>query len=183
MAAAAAAEGARRSAAARQASEAVVAEAVKWASAAEVAADVVSPSTVAAAAAALAPDAVNEAATLGSSALQSSQQQQQQLDLPPAAALPATVVPLLTLEWTALESVYTAGMCRSFAGMRAVRRAVLSHVAESLASFAALLRRPADAKDALLSQFITRFNAVEPDMRRSKETMVRFVAQTLLQFI
>lgn len=158
---------------------------MKWASAAEVAADVVSPSTVAAAAAALAADAVNEAATLGSSALQSSQQQQQQqqLDLPPAAALPATVVPLLTLEWTALESVYTAGMCRSFAGMRAVRRAVLSHVADSLASFAALLRRPADAKDALLSQFITRFNAVEPDMRRSKETTVRFVAQTLLQFI
>jgi hypothetical protein len=80
-------------------------------------------------------------------------------------------VPLLHDEWLLLQQVYTEGMGRGFAGLREARGLALSHVAGNCSWFAQSLKR-ADGKQTLLQGFVERFNAVELDMRKAKETQV-----------
>jgi hypothetical protein len=168
-AASAAIEAAKKAEAAKQLSEAYVAEAEKWFAATDVQADAAVPSAQQLAAASPTEDDNAAATASGNAALDSSSSSSRALVSP--AALPAAAVPLLHDEWLLVEQVYTEGMGRGFAGLREARGLALSHVAGNCSWFAQFLKR-ADGKQALLQGFVERFNAVELDMRRAKETQV-----------
>jgi len=97
-----------------------------------------------------------------------------ELSLRPAGCLPAALVPSLHEEWAVLERSYVEGMGRGFAGLREAHAFAVNQVAANRSWFGALLQQP-DNRQALLQDFILRFNAVELDMRRADETKVRGV--------
>lgn len=175
-AATAAIEAAKKAEAAKQLSEAYVAEAEKWFAATDVQADAAVPSAQQLAAAANAPssateDAESSAPAAGAAAGNTGGSASSSRALASPAALPAAAVPLLHDEWLLLEQVYTEGMGRGFAGLRSARGLALSHVAGNCSWFAQFLKR-ADGKQAMLQSFVEWFNAVELDMRKAKETQV-----------
>jgi hypothetical protein len=173
-AASAAIEAAKKAEAAKQLAEAYVAEAEKWFAATDVQADAAVPSAQQLAAAFATEDAdvtAAAAAAVASSAASGGSSSSSSRILVSPAALPAAAVPLLHDEWLLLEQVYTEGMGRGFAGLREARGLALSHVAGNCSWFAQFLKR-ADSKQALLQGFVERFNAVELDMRKAKETQV-----------
>eukprot|EP00775_Hariotina_reticulata_P002553 gene2553-2855_t len=175
-AAAAAAEAAKKAEACRQLSQGFVAEAEKWFAALDIPMDAAVPSTqqltaVLAATAdfkgeAIVVEAVGNATTASQAAAGGSAKVR---PLPAAATLPAAVIPLLRQQWQLLESAFVEGMSRGLAGVRQARSLAVDHVASSCSFFRAFLHR-ADAKQAVLQSFVERFNAVELDMRKAKET-------------
>jgi hypothetical protein len=180
-AASAAIDAAKKAEAAKQLSEAYVAEAEKWFAATDVQAGAAVPSAQQLAATANASSTAEEdadaagiaaGAAASSAATGSGASSSSSRALVSPAALPAAAVPLLHDEWLLLEQVYTEGMGRGFAGLRAARGLALSHVAGNCSWFAQFLKR-ADGKQAMLQAFVERFNAVELDMRKAKETQVR----------
>lgn len=91
--------------------------------------------------------------------------------LRPAGVLPAPLAQSLHEEWSVLERSHVEGMGRGFAGLREAHSLAVNQVAANRAWFSALLQQP-DNRQALLQEFITRFNAVELDMRKADETKV-----------
>lgn len=167
-------EAARKAEASRQLAQAYVAEAEKWFAAADVPADAaLAPAEQLAAGTVLAAvDAQSEAPPASSTAAGSTTPPPGAAKaLPPAAALPAAAVAPLYAEWQLMEAAYVQGMCRGLGGVRQARQLLLGHVASSCSWFAEFLKRP-DGKQALLDAFVERFNAVEPDMRKARETQV-----------
>lgn len=168
-------EAAKKAAAAKQLSEAYVAEAEKWFTAADVQPDaVIMPAQQLAAPveAAAADDTSARALAAPGSAAGTAAAGGSSRSLVGPAALPAAAVPLLHEEWQLLEQAYVEGMGRGFAGLREARSIALNHVAGNCSWFSSFLQRT-DGKQALLQSFIERFNAVEVDMRKAKETQVR----------
>lgn len=94
-----------------------------------------------------------------------------ELSLPPPGQLPAPLAQSLHEEWAVLESAYAEGMGRGFAGLREAHSLALSQVAANRSWFSALLQQP-DNRQALLQEFVVRFNAVELDMRQADDTKV-----------
>jgi hypothetical protein len=62
-------------------------------------------------------------------------------------------------------------MGKGFAGLRGAHSLAVNQVAANRRWFSALLQQP-DDRQALLQEFVTRFNAVELDMRKADETQV-----------
>jgi hypothetical protein len=85
--------------------------------------------------------------------------------------LPAPLALALHEEWSVLERTYVDGMGRGFAGLREAHCLAVNQVAANRSWFRALLQQP-DNKQALLQEFVLRFNAVELDMRKADETKV-----------
>jgi hypothetical protein len=92
--------------------------------------------------------------------------------------LPAHLPPPLALTahslWRQLEAGYLEGLSLSFAGARAARRLAATQLSDACRGFKAFLARP-DDKQLLVTAFVERFNAVEPDVRATKEAQVRNV--------
>jgi len=179
VAATAAAEAAKKAEASSQLSQAFVAEADKWFTALDIPIDAAVPSAqqLAAMLAATADEkreATNSDA-LGNASLTASLTaaggSAKDRPLPAAATLPAAVIPLLRHQWQLLDSAYVEGMSRGLAGVRQARGLAVDHVASSCSFFRSFLQR-SDAKQAVLQSFVERFNAVELDMRKAKETQV-----------
>lgn len=173
-AASAAADAAKKAEAAKRLSEAYVAEAEKWIAAADVPADAAVPSVQQLSAATGDVGDSSDAASAagpGGSQLSSSTSTTSKALLGPAG-LPAALVPVLHDEWQLLERTYVDGMSRGFSGLRGARNLALNHVAKNCSWFSSFLKRP-DNKQQTLRSFVDRFNAVEPDMRKAKETQVR----------
>lgn len=91
--------------------------------------------------------------------------------LRPAAGLPAPLAQSLHEEWSVLERTYVDGMGRGFAGLREAHSLAVNQVAANRSWFHALLQQP-DNRQALLQEFVLRFNTVELDMRKADETKV-----------
>lgn len=94
-----------------------------------------------------------------------------ELGMKPAGGLPAPLAHALHEEWCALEGAYVEGMGKGFAGLRGAHSLAVNQVAANRRWFSALLQQP-DDRQALLQEFVTRFNAVELDMRKADETKV-----------
>lgn len=71
-----------------------------------------------------------------------------------------------------LERTYVEGMGRGFAGLREAHSLAVNQVAANRSWFSALLQQP-DNRQALLQDFVARFNSVELDMRKTDEAKVR----------
>lgn len=71
-----------------------------------------------------------------------------------------------------LERAYVDGMGRGFAGLREAHSLAVNQVAANRSWFTALLQQP-DNRQALLSEFVARFNSVELDTRKADATKVR----------
>lgn len=186
-AASAAADAAKKAEAAKHLSETYVAEAEKWFSATDVPADAAiasaqqltaEPASAAGAQAGSSGAPVNASAAASAAAAGSTGTAKMPAALPSPGQLPAALVPAINKEWQALEHVYVQGMSRGFSGLRKARHLALNHVAKSCSWFQAFLKR-GDSKQQILQSFIERFNAVELDMRRAKETQVSEYVQCL----
>lgn len=92
--------------------------------------------------------------------------------LRPAGSLPAPLAASLHEEWSVLERTYVEGMGRGFAGLREAHSLAVNQVAANRSWFSALLQQP-DNRQALLQDFVARFNSVELDMRKTDEAKVR----------
>jgi hypothetical protein len=88
--------------------------------------------------------------------------------LPPARALPRALVGPTHALWRQLESGYLEGLGIAFAAVRRARRLALTQLAGACRGFRAFLARP-DGRQALVAAFVERFNAVEPDVRATRE--------------
>ncbi|KAG2499886.1 hypothetical protein HYH03_002175 [Edaphochlamys debaryana] len=88
-----------------------------------------------------------------------------ELTVPP---VPRQLAASLHHEWRTLETGYLEGLALAFAGLAEQHAAAQSHFAALRSSFKELLQRP-DEKAALVARFLAAFNAVEPDLRGSKE--------------
>lgn len=91
--------------------------------------------------------------------------------LQPAEQLPAQLAICLHEQWSALEREYVGGMGRGFAGVREAYNLAVSQVSANRSWLAAVLQQP-DNRQALLKDFLNRFNAVELDMRNLDDTKV-----------
>jgi hypothetical protein len=185
--------------AAKQLAEAYVAEAEKWMAAHEVPADaqVPSPATLAAASFLLEHPLPPSSSSASGSALAASGRQDAGGDntrnsssgssMQPVSSSngsskavlqlrgnPEVVTQLAALlhqNWQGVEEVYLQGLGRAFAGLREVRALGLSHVAGCCSQFRAFLRR-GHSKQAVLASFLERFNAMDVDLRKTKEGQV-----------
>jgi hypothetical protein len=92
--------------------------------------------------------------------------------LRPPGSLPAPLAASLHEEWSVLERTYVEGMGRGFAGLREAHSLAVNQVAANRSWFSALLQQP-DNRQVLLQDFVSRFNSVELDMRKTDEAKVR----------
>ncbi|GFR40940.1 hypothetical protein Agub_g1600 [Astrephomene gubernaculifera] len=88
---------------------------------------------------------------------------------PQPPSLPRELAATLLTEWQTLESGYLEGLSLGFASLADQHAAAQRHFEALRQSFRELLQRP-DEKPALVARFLTAFNAVEADMRGSKES-------------
>ncbi|KXZ56759.1 hypothetical protein GPECTOR_1g684 [Gonium pectorale] len=87
---------------------------------------------------------------------------------PTAPLLPRELAAGLYAEWQTLEKGYLEGLAFGFASLAEQHAAAQRHFETLRERFRELLQRP-DEKPALVAKFLTAFNAVEPDLRGSKE--------------
>jgi len=177
-----AAEASKKAEAAKSASEALATDAAKWmaggelppapqSTAATAPPTAESSRTVIAGASGSDAAQSSSAATAGSQPIAPSATTSNALLLPLPTKLPRPLVIAAHALWRQLEGSYLEGLALGFKGIRATRQLALAHVASACRGFKAFLSRP-DNKQALVAAFVERFNAVEPDVRVTREAQV-----------
>lgn len=175
VASAAAATAARNADAMQQVAAAAVAAAEKWMTAVEVPADaqivLTEPAAGDAKGTASSDSGAATPRSAGATAGTLAPQRKPLDQLPPAA------VSALQQQWRDLECAYLQGLGMVFGNLSDARHLASARFGRLRSQFHAYLRRQ-DNKQVLLDAFVARFNGLEMDLRKAKETQAELVLRS-----
>ena len=95
----------------------------------------------------------------------------------PLVAVPLTLAEVLLEEWRALEATYLDGLALAFANLSEQNKASALHYQGIRSTFKQILERP-DNRAALVTQFQIKFNLIDVDAMKIKETQAELVLRS-----